>query len=47
MLENHIHFLVKDTTSSSDNPLRLERTYKMKTINNKIEQNKDQYNLDR
>ena len=53
MLKNHIHFLVKDTTSSSDNLLRLERTYKMsisqkiKTINNKIEQNKDQYNLDR
>ena len=43
---------MKDTTLPSDNPLI--RTYyiltareKIKTINNKIEQNKAQYSLDR
>ena len=46
---------MNDTTLSSDNPLRFRRGFiiemsiseKIKTINNKIEQNKAQYNLDR
>ena len=48
-------FLVNDTTLSSDNSLRFrKKTYykmnisdKIKAINNKIEQNKAQYDLDR
>ena len=46
-------FLVNDATLSSDNPLRFRNTlYKMtvtekiKTINNKVEQKKAQYDLD-
>ena len=47
-------FLVNDTTLSSDNPLRLRKNLllrsiseKIKAINNKIEQNKAQYNFDK
>ena len=47
-------FLLNDTTLSSDNQYNLVRTYykisiseKIKAINNKIEQNKAQYDLDR
>ena len=45
-------FLVNNTTLSSDNPLRFRKINKIsirekiKAINNKIEQNKAQYNLD-
>ena len=44
---------MKDATLQSDNPLRFRKNLKMtvsekiKTIDNKIEQNKVQYNLDR
>ena len=45
---------MKDTTLPSDNPLNLERTYYkttfsdiIKTIDNKIEQNKCQFDLDK
>ena len=51
ILKNHIHFLESDTTLSSNNPLRFRKnitiTEKIKTIDNKIEQNKAQYDLDR
>ena len=47
-------FLVNDTTLPSDNAQGLKRTYhkttiskKIKTIHNKVEQNKAQYDLDR
>ena len=47
-------FLVNDTILSSDNSLQFRRTYykmsiseKIKRFDNKIEQNKTQYNLDR
>ena len=45
-------FLVDDRTLSSDNPLRFRKTYKNEyqwknlKINDKIEQNKAQYDLD-
>ena len=40
--------LVNCTTLSSDNPLTLNLiSEEIKTINNKIKQNKAQYNLDR
>ena len=47
-------FLMNDTTLPSDGPLRFRKNYykmsvseKIKTIDNKIEQNKAQYNLGR
>ena len=47
-------FLVNDTTLSSDNPLRIRKNLfkmiiskKIKAINNKIEENKAHYNLDK
>ena len=44
-------FLVNDTTLSSDSPLqviiKMRISEKIKTINNKIKQNKAQCNLDR
>ena len=40
-------FLVNDTTLPSDNLLRMAVSQKIKTIDNKIQQNKDQYNLAR
>ena len=45
-------FLLDDRTLSSDNPLRFRKTYKNEyqwknlKINDKIEQNKAQYDLD-
>ena len=54
-LKEPYSFLVNDTTLQSDNLLRFRKkiiikmsiSEKIKAINNKIEQNKVQYNLDR
>ena len=36
---------MNDTTLSSDSPLRFRKNKKIKTIDNKIDQNKVQYNF--
>ena len=47
-----LYFLVKDTTLPYDNPWKfiikriIKRIEKIKTVHNKMEQNKAQYNLD-